>query len=196
MKTLDLFLQQFPELTIEEKVKLAELLDVRNYSKGTVLLAEGQIADECYTILRGCVREYRMIDGEEQTTAFFTEGDPVVSFTSFTNKIPADHYFVCTEESELLVGGNPEKDAELFRQFPVLEQIIKSRMQQELGKTRDSFAHFVAATPEERFLNLYENRADLFQRVPQHQLASYLGISPEAFSRIKKRILQSGATKE
>ncbi len=194
MKSLDNFLQQFPELTRDEKQKLAVLLDVRTFPKAFVLLGKGQISKECYTILKGCVREFRMVDGEEQTTALFTEGDAVVAFTSFTNQVPADHYLVCVEECELLVGGNPEKDAALFNQFPALEQIIKTRMQQELGKTKDSFANFVSARPEERYLRLYETRPDLFQRVPQHQLASYLGISPEAFSRIKKRILQSGKT--
>lgn len=195
MTSIQFFLQQFPELSPDEKSALGELLNVQLRPKGTVLLAEGQISIECYTILSGCVREYRIVDGEEQTTALYTEGDAVVSFTSFTNKVPADHYFVCVEECELLVGGDPEKDAVLFQQFPALEQIIRNRMQEELGKTRDSFATFIAATPEERFIRLNETRPDLFQRVPQHQLASYLGISPEAFSRIKKRVLQSGKTK-
>jgi DNA-binding MarR family transcriptional regulator len=55
----------------------------------------------------------------------------------------------------------------------------------------ETFAEFKMSSPEERYLNLLKTRPDLIQRVPQHQIASYLGIKPESLSRIRKRIINN-----
>jgi hypothetical protein len=57
-----------------------------------------------------------------------------------------------------------------------------------LGASQEEMTSFINSTPKERYLNLMENRPDLLQRVPQYQLASYLGIKPETLSRIRKRV--------
>ena len=70
---------------------------------------------------------------------------------------------------------------------PVLEAMTRKMMQEDMGTMRDEFSSFVASTPEERYHSLMEKRPGLVDRVPQYQLASYLGIKPESLSRIKKR---------
>ena len=60
-------------LSLEEKDAITESMVVKNYKKGTVLLEEGKIATECYFVMKGCVRQYYMVDGEEVTNNFFTE---------------------------------------------------------------------------------------------------------------------------
>ena len=59
-----------------------------------------------------------------------------------------------------------------------------------MSKQQDTLAEFKMASPEERYLNMLKNRPDLLKRVPQHQIASYLGIKPESLSRIRKRIIK------
>jgi len=179
---------KFPSLSEQEVKAISESIVVRSYNKGTILLKEGEISKECYSVLKGCVRKYYIKDGDEKTTAFFTEGEAVASFSSYINQIPSKHYLVCAEDCSLTVGTKG-KDAEMCLKFPVLESIIRSEMEKNAGKAQEEHSLFIISSPEERYLNLLENRRTLLNRVPQHQIASYLGVKPESLSRIRKRIV-------
>ena len=185
-KLLQLF-EHFPTLSKEEVLAIASNINTREVKKGSVLLQEGKVSKECYTVLKGCVRKYYIKDGVERTTAFFTEGEPVASFSSYINSTPSDHYLVCVEDC-LLAVGTKEKEDEMIAKFPKLEPIIRSEMEKNSGKSQEELASFITSTPEERYTNLLNDRPDLFNRVPQHQIASYLGIKPESLSRLRKRI--------
>ncbi len=185
------YISQHTTLTPEEVRVLDESIPVRAFEKNTVLLCEGEISRECYFILSGCIRQYSLIDGEEKTTAFYTEGQAVVSFASFSEQKPATHFLVCAENTRATVGDFGSEN-EFLKQYPRFETITRSMMEQSFGKTQEEFALFIASSPEERYLNLLNTRSDLLQRVPQHQLASYLGVTPESLSRIRKRIIQKG----
>ena len=183
----DLF-SKFPSLNKDEIKAISENIIIRSVKKGTILLKEGTISKECYSVLKGCIRKYYIKDGEEKTTAFFTEGDAVASFSSYINQTPSNHYLVCTEDCSLTVGTKG-KDAEMCLKFPKLEPIIRSEMEKNAGKAQEEHSLLIISSPEERYLNLLENRPKLLNRVPQHQIASYLGIKPESLSRIRKRIV-------
>ena len=184
--------KQFPSLSKEEVMAIASNINTREVKKGTILLREGAISRECYTVLKGCLRKYYIKNGEEKTTAFFTEGQPVASFSSYINQTPADHFLVCVEDC-LLAVGTKEKEDEMIRQFPKLEGIIRSEMEKNSGKAQEEMASFITSSPEERYINLMNTRADLFNRVPQHQIASYLGIKAESLSRLRKRLQQKNS---
>ena len=181
-------LSKFPSLNKEEVKAIAGGIIVRSVKKGTILLNEGSISKECYSVLQGCVRQYYIKDGEEKTTAFFTEGHAVASFTSYINQIPAKHYLVCAEDCSLTVGSK-EKEKQMIAEFPKLEPIIRSEMERNAGIAQEEMATFITSSPEERYINLLESRPKLLNRVPQHQIASYLGIKPESLSRLRKRIV-------
>ncbi|NQU32561.1 MAG: Crp/Fnr family transcriptional regulator [Bacteroidetes bacterium] len=181
-------LSSMPSLSEGEAKEIADNITIQTYKKGTILLKEGAISKECYSVLKGCVREYYIKDGEEKTTAFFTEGQEVVSFTSYTNQTPSKHYLSCVEESTLTVSS-PEKEKEMYKRFPKLEVITRTMMELNSGMAQEELASFITSSPEEQYMNLLENRSDLLNRVPQHQIASYLGIKPESLSRIRKRIV-------
>ncbi len=77
----------------------------------------------------------------------------------------------------------------MFQVFPHFESICRVAVEDELGKNQEKLASYIIKSPEERYLELLETRPDLLDRVPQYQLASYLGIKPESLSRIRKRIM-------
>lgn len=181
-------LTKFPSLNKEEVKAISENIIVRSVKKGTILLKEGAISKECYSVLKGCIRQYYIKDGEEKTTAFFIEGDAVASFSSYVNQIPSKHYLACVEDCSLTVGTK-EKDEEMCLKFPKLEAIIRSEMEKNAGKAQEEHSLFIISSPEERYLYLLENKPELLNRVPQHQIASFIGIKPESLSRIRKRIL-------
>lgn len=101
---LSALFSKFPSLKKEEIKAISENIIVRSLKKGTILLNEGSISKECYSVLKGCVRKYYIKDGEEKTTAFFTEGEAVASFSSYINETPSKHYLVCAEDCSLTVG--------------------------------------------------------------------------------------------
>ena len=181
------FIKKFQALSQEEAEAIAEQITTKLYPKGAVLLREGEVNTHCYFVLKGCLRQYRLIDGVEKTIQFYTEEQPVTLFSSYTHKTVADCYIVCVEDSLVIVGAT-EAEAAMYEKFPKLMQITRAMMEQNLGKIQDDFAHFMASSPVERYLHLLATRPYLLQRVPQHQLASYLGVTPESLSRIRKRV--------
>ncbi|WP_460943262.1 Crp/Fnr family transcriptional regulator [Spirosoma daeguense] len=190
--TIDLFsfLSQFDSLSTAEAAAIAEQLSIRSFPKGTVLVREGEISRDCYFVLKGCLRQYRLIDGIEKTIQFYTEEQSITFFSSYVSQKMSDCYLACLEDVTLIVG-NLGQEMAMYKQYPKLEQITRSMVEQDFGKVQDAFAEFIASSPEARYLNLLTNRPDLLKRVPQYQLASYIGVTPESLSRIRKRVAKA-----
>ena len=83
---------------------------------------------------------------------------------------------------------NAEKETELYKRFPRFGEVCRVEMEKILGASQEKLTDFKKSTPKSRYLNLLKERPDLLNRVPQYQLASYLGIKPETLSRIRNRI--------
>jgi CRP-like cAMP-binding protein len=128
-----------------------------------------------------------LVDGEDKTTAFFTENQTAGSSISYIEQTASNHYLSCVEDSMLIIG-DPHREKMMFEKYPALESITRVMIEQNLGKTSENFDFFITSSPEERYLNLLDKRPELLQRVAQHQIASYLGMTPESLSRIRKRI--------
>ena len=187
------YFREFSTLTTEETDAITESATIRTYPKGSVLLEEGQISRECYFVLEGCVRQYYLVAGEEKTSNFFTESQWVISMHSFTEKAPAGHYFACLEDT-MLVVGNEEKENGLYARFPKFEMLSRMALGKVLAVQQATQAAYITDTPEQRYEHLLKNQPTLLQRVPQYLLASYIGVTPESLSRIRKRLAtRSGA---
>jgi CRP-like cAMP-binding protein len=94
---------------------------------------------------------------------------------------------VCLEDCVLLAGDLGQEQG-MYEAFPQLELITRRMMAEDFGEMQQQWAVFMTRSPEERYLHLLGARPDLLQRVPQHQLASYLGVTPESLSRIRRRL--------
>jgi CRP-like cAMP-binding protein len=182
------YMGQFASISEAELNHIIELIKVQEYPAGTILIREGQVSNKCYFVLRGCLRQYYLVDGIEKTTNFYTEGQPVQSTVSFDNQ-PSKSWLYCNEDVILIVGS-PEDEMNFMEQMPQFETINRVGVEHEIKKNQEAFADFVINSPEERYLNLLETRPELLDRVPQYQLASFLGVTPESLSRIRKRITQ------
>ncbi|MCC6281066.1 MAG: Crp/Fnr family transcriptional regulator [Saprospiraceae bacterium] len=182
------YISQFMPLSDAEAAEVAKTIKAKSFKKGTVLLKEGQVAKLCYFVLKGCIRQYYLVDGEEKTTNFFTEGQPVTPYEGTFKKVASKFYLSCVEDVIVTVGS-PEDEIAFFEKFPHLEPARSMAIEEELGKSMDKFSSYILNGPEERYLNLLKNRPELLDRVPQYQLASYLGVTPESLSRIRKRIM-------
>ena len=188
-KTHDLlfeFISKYISITDEEKQAIIELNIFKSVKKGTVLLSAGQKSKNGYFVLKGCIRTYYVIEGEEKTTAFYTEMEGVTPHC-VTSGEPSE-YFIATSEDCILTSATPDMEVEIFNKFPKFESLCRVLSEELLAKQQLDFDQFKNSSPEQRYLNLLEKRPDLIQRVPQHQLASYLGIKPQSLSRMRARI--------
>lgn len=187
-RDLHSFITTFNMLTPQEVDTIVDGTNIQAFPKGTILLKEGQISDKCYFVLKGLIREYYLKDGEEKTTVFFTENEPVNSFTSNNSKSPSRSYLECIEDCILTVGTDDIIEA-MCKKVPRLENLMRVEVEKNAGKFQDEYAAFIMSSPEERYVSLLEKRPGLMNRVPQHQIASFLGVKPESLSRIRKRLL-------
>ncbi len=182
------FLSKYIPLNDDEKNALLGLNLFHSVKKGTVLLHEGQESKESFMVLKGCIRTYYIVDGEEKTTAFYTESD-VLTPPCVISKTPSEYFVTCVEDC-LLAISNYDMEAEVNHKFPKFESLCRILTEELLAKKQIDFDSFKNSSPEQRYQNLLEQRPDLIQRVPQHQLASYLGIKPQSLSRLRSRITE------
>ena len=185
--TLVELMSNFIDLTDDEKQGILEAIPIRTFPKGTVLLKEGQVAEDAYLVIKGCIRKYSIDKGEEKTSAFYTEFQSAANFDSLAKKEPSKYYFSCTEDTTVSIL-NSEKEKALYKKFPRFGEVCRVEMEKMLGAAQEEISSFINSTPKERYLNLMKTRPGLVQRVPQYQLASFIGVKPETLSRIRKRI--------
>jgi len=181
-------ISEYFSLSDEGVEEIFKTIQFRSYSAGDMLLNAGSIAWDCCLILKGCVRQYHLVDGEEKTTFFYTEGQWFASYNSANKKEPVNHSLSCVEDTILAVM-NIESEQELYQKYPEFESACRIGVEEQLGTYQELLASYITSTPKERYLNLQKNQPDLLNRVPQYQLASYLGVAPETLSRIRKRIM-------
>ena len=180
------YLSQYISLSPEEVQLIENEKVIREYKKGDFLLKEGQIASECFLVLKGCVKRYYLEDGEEKIMDFYTENDPIAP-VSYSTQEPSEYYLSCVESSIISTGTN-EKTEEFLQKFPRFVPIFVKIGDSLSAKKQLSTDDFKNLSPEDRYQKLQEDRPDLINRVPQYMIASYLGIQPESLSRIRKRI--------
>ncbi len=176
-------------LSEDEILAIDETMDVQKFKKGTVLLREGQSSSDVFFVLEGIVRQYYLVDGEEKTANFFTEEQWVLSINNVLQNNLSNHYLECCTDCKLLVG-NSSKGEDLYKKFPTLGEVSRKLMNKVFVEQQAKIEAYILDSPQDRYLKLLQSNSDLFQRIPQYQIASYIGVTPESLSRIRKRITQ------
>jgi CRP-like cAMP-binding protein len=180
------FISKYMILNEDEKQAILGLELFHSFKKNTVLLSEGQSSNKSYFVLKGCIRCHYIIDGEERTTAFYTESEPFTPLCTTNNK-PLPYIVACVEDS-LLAVSSPDTEKQIFAKFPRFETLCRLISEDLLSNQQANFDQYKNSSPEQRYLDLLDQRPDLINRVPLSQLASFIGVKPESLSRIRKRI--------
>ncbi len=180
------FLSSYGNLSQDSLSTILENNIIRKFRKNKILLSEGQISKECYFVLKGCLRSYYILNGEEKTTEFFVEKDPVTP-VSYTVGRPSKYYISCLENTIVAVGDKLRTNS-LLKKHPEINSLFININEEQLASNRENLDSYINLSPEDRYKKLVDERSDLIQRVPQYHLASYLGIKPQSLSRIKSRM--------
>ena len=187
-KLINYFLR-ITNLSVNEIEVLTESMVIKEYPRGSFLAKEGQFNIDTYFVLEGCIRQFKIIDGNDITTNFFTEEQWIISNELADTEPQSDYYLICVEDSSVVIG-NEQKAQEILKQFPHLEIVSRKIMETVFLEQQNFLTTFITDKPEQRYLKLLESRPDIFQRVPQYDIATYIGVKPESLSRIRKKIQQ------
>ncbi|MEM6697136.1 MAG: Crp/Fnr family transcriptional regulator, partial [Bacteroidota bacterium] len=134
------FISKYIMLNEDEKKAIGALDIFHSKRKGTVLLQEGQYSKDGYFVLKGCLRSYYVIDGEEKTTAFYTEMEGLTPHCVIQKK-PSEYYVSCIEDSIVMIS-NPDMETQMFEQFPKFESLCRILSEELLVKQQIDFDAF------------------------------------------------------
>ena len=169
---------------LEEEMQLYERLELK---KGDTLVTPGRLVHHFYYVAAGCIYYYKLEDGEQKVLEFYTDDVFFTDLPAYVKGTPSNYYLKASEKS--VVYAVKKSDAEnSFSRSHQLERFGRLSMQEAFMKIFTRVERLSSRTNEERYLRLLEKRPDLFQRVPQYLIASYLGITPVGLSKIRKRL--------
>ncbi|MDF2474531.1 MAG: crp/fnr family transcriptional regulator [Sphingobacterium sp.] len=152
----------------------------------TILLQEGQISKRMFFIEKGCLRTWVNNDGRDITTQFFFEGDRVSAIESFRTNRPS-LYSIESLEPCILQTISQKDFQHIIDDLPELRKELEEHLFKRLLHAQQLFYSYLKNNPQERYQELIQRHPHIIQRVPQHYIASYLGITSVSLSRIRNR---------
>jgi CRP-like cAMP-binding protein len=174
--------------TRSEYTLFCSFLEVRTVKKKEFYLQPGEICRATAYVNSGCLRRYILDDhAKEIIVNFALEDWWIGDLESFFQQKPTIYYIQALEESELLVL-RLENFRRLCEKIPKYKIFHDEKIQRNHYATLKRLALSKSGTPEEKYLLLMKELPQLFQRIPLHYIASYLGIEPESLSRLRKRL--------
>jgi CRP-like cAMP-binding protein len=182
------YLEKMFPVTDEEFALFQQLYLVKELKKGEFLQREGEVAKYAAFVTKGCLRNY-VIDnkGKEHVVMFAPENWWVADSNSLLHGVPTT-YFVDAIEDSVVLLSDKEANSILMSRIPAFASSFQTGVQKHAAAKDKRIVQSLAATAEERYLNFLETYPTIAQRVPQHMLASYLGVTPETVSRIRKKL--------
>lgn len=152
----------------------------------TVLLHAGETSKHVHIVKKGCLRQWFNKDGKDITLQFFFEGQPVASIDSFISNQPS-LFTIESIEPSTIVSISKEHFEQLNNSYPELKERFHDFLFQRFRNYAQLFLSRIKDSPKERYDDLLKNHPEIIKRVPQHYIASYLGITPISLSRIRNR---------
>jgi CRP-like cAMP-binding protein len=182
------FKDQFPDLNPywEKYIALQKRVEC---PARTILLREGKTAQNYYFVEKGCLRLCFDNNGKDITVQFFFENEGVASLQSFQKNIPSAFTIETIEPSVVQVLSKSHFN-EMLKELDQHPAFLKALMEISFERQRHYMNEFLSRirdSPLERYINLIKERPHIVRRVPQHYIASYLGVTSVHLSRIKNK---------
>jgi CRP-like cAMP-binding protein len=185
-ETLDSFVKRvFPQFQLDYQ-QLQPFLETKKLEKGEFIVREGDICDFVGLTIEGCLRSFFLKDNKEITLFFHPEGLTFGDYESWQRQQPACFSCQAIENSQILVIK--EKALAVLEDLPNGQKFLRLVVEDLAFQLRDRLLSLYRDSLEQRYLHFLKTEPNLLQRIPQHYLASHLGIEPESLSRLKRRV--------
>lgn len=183
-------IEKIVSLSDEEKKLILSKIEVHQYKAKTVLIQAGEICKHSYFVNSGILRSFNINDNiVEHVLQFACEGWWIGDMYSLITQKPGNLYIEVNEDAEVVLLSK-ENQEELFLEIPKLERFFRILTENSLVAHQERLMDNLSLSAEERFEKFCTKFPTLIQKVPQKQVASYIGVTPEFFSKMKAKLLK------
>ena len=183
------YIRTYIDLNTEEEALLLSKITTRNYLKNQFIVQQGDVCKHISFILSGCARTFHVdASGHEHVVSFSIEDWWTSDLCSFLGQSPADFNIQCVEPTQLVQFGK-EALEQLYLEIPKLERLFRKITERAFIASQKRNVRNFSLDAKARYVIFKTTYPQIEQRVPQYMIASYLGISKEFLSKIKKQLL-------
>jgi CRP-like cAMP-binding protein len=190
---LSLILQNIAKhikLSPEEEENFLSKIQIRNFKAKSILLNTGEICVNSYFVNSGILRSFNINDNiVEYVLSFASEGYWIGDMYSLISQKPGNLFIEVLEDAEVVMLSKENQEL-LYTETPKLERFFRILTEKSLVANQDRLMDNLSLSAEERFEKFRKKYPTLLQRVPQKQIASYIGVTPEFFSKMKSKLLK------
>ncbi len=178
------------DLTDQELQSIRSMVTMRTIPKRGLLLKEGEICRCKFFVAKGLLRTYRLApDGSEYVMRFASENTWINDPESYFSQTPSIYTIEALEPTEV-IGWTKEGFEQQHQEIPGIRKLASLILVHTLNEGQNRILSNISSTPEEKYREFVKTYPDIFQRVPLHMVASYLGISRETLSRVRQALVK------
>ena len=188
MENLESYLSEILEIPRNEVTQCSSFYETKSVAKNEFLLKDGEVCNATYFVEKGLLRMYSIDkNGKEHIIQFAPEKWLISDRSSLYFNEKSNYYIEAVEESEILLLKN-DFFKNMGLHFPKTAEKNDLLLQKHIRNLQNRVNSLLAETAEERYMNFIKMYPDILLRVPQWMVASYLGITPESLSRVRKEL--------
>ena len=177
-------------LTPQEQELFLSKTETKPFKAKSILLSAGEVANCTYFVNSGILRSFNINDNIiEHVLHFACEGWWIGDMYSYISGKPGNLFIEVLEDSEVVIITK-ENQQQLYQEIPKLERFFRILAENSLVSHQERLMDNLSLTAEERFEKFCSKYPTLIQKVPQKHIASYIGVTPEFFSKMKSRLLK------
>lgn len=177
-------------LSPEEELLFLSKIEIKHYKAKTIILHAGEVCKHSYFVNSGLLRSFTINDHiVEHVLSFACEGWWIGDMYSLLSQKPGNLFIEVSEDAEVVLLSK-ENQEELYHLIPKLERFFRIIVENSLVAYQERLMDNLSLSAEERFDKFCKKYPTLIQKVPQKQIASFIGVTPEFFSKMKARMLK------
>ena len=179
--------RKFLDLSESDELSINSYFNRLHLKKKEFLIQEGKICKDLFFVEKGCLRMFFINNkAVEQVVQFAIDGWWISDYHSFMNNTPSGYNIQCIEKSEIVSIDN-QRFEELLKEFPQMERYFRIILQKAVAASQHRSKLLYEMTKEEFYIHFSTTFPAFMQRVPQYMIASYLGLTPEYLSELRKK---------
>jgi CRP-like cAMP-binding protein len=179
-------LSKLINLTEEEWLVFSASFVTKHFKKGEYFLKENDLCNRIGFVDKGFFNFFYLIEGVQHIRGFFYPHEFISNYPCFLSENKSKFYIQALEDSSVTFIHRDDL-LMLYKTLPQIKELSRTIVENLYMEVSEKYESFFLKSPEERYLELLNKRPNFFQRVPQYMIASYLGMTPEGLSRIRKR---------